>query len=103
MSTMFKRLKKITGILLLLIIFIIGSVVAAYPIESRRIKTFCSSIAVGSDKQQVLNQAGEMFGVEIRGQPNGDSFFVKSMFTYKTLCMVKAKDSRVTEAYYFDD
>jgi hypothetical protein len=96
-------MRKLVTIAGILIVLTIGSCVAAYLIEDHRIGAFCNSVAVGSDEKQILNRASEMFGVEIRHQPRGTSFFVKSVFTYKTLCIVETENSRVTDTFFVND
>lgn len=96
---MLKRVIKIVGIL---VVLVIGSCVAAIPIEDRRIGGFCASVTVGSDKEQVLNRARAMFGVQIRDSDD-TYFFVKSIFTFKTLCLVKTENSHVTDASFVND
>jgi hypothetical protein len=82
---------------------IIGGCVAAYPIEDRRIGSYCASISAGSDVSDAVTSARSMFGVGVAQSAELNLVMVKSRFTFKTLCIIETSQSKVVRASFSSD
>ena len=73
------------------ILFFTGCL-ATYPIEEKRMSTYCHNIELGSDILNALGTANQMFGVK-----------VKTIQTESTICFLKSSEGRVIERYFSGD
>lgn len=95
-----RRFSHITGFI---VILAIGGCVAAYPIEDRRIGSYCKSLMPGVTASSAMAKADSMIGTKIWQQHGKENFVVKSRFTYKTLCMVSVAGGQVSDASFSSD
>jgi hypothetical protein len=93
---MIKRILKYTSITLALLI---GGGVAVDRVEEYRITNFCNSIPVGSNFEDALKIANNMFGVKLYQSPNSESLFIESRFAFFRFCEINGANTKVIKVF----